>query len=217
MARPLLLGHRGARKYAPENTIEAFRCALEHACDGFEFDVRVTSDTQAIICHDPKVERVTVARASCAELREKFAQLATLDEVLAEFGNRAFLNLEIKVAGAEELVLAGLREFPPKRGLILSSFLPKVIERLRELDAQSELGIICENRRQLANWKELPVQAVMVERGMLSAKLFDEMKSAGKRVFVWTVNDAREIRKFAEMGVDGIISDDTRLLVKTVE
>jgi glycerophosphoryl diester phosphodiesterase len=216
MTRPLLLGHRGARKYAPENTLAAFQAAMDDGCDGFEFDVRVTADGVAVICHDAKVAGVSVARGSCARLREKVEELATLDEVLESFGNAAFLNAEIKVSGAEETAVAALRKLPPKRGVIVSSFLPSVVRRMRELDAELELGIICENRRQLAAWKELPMQAVMVEQGLVSAKLVDEMKSAGKRVFVWTVNGAREMRKFAELGVDGIISDDTKLLVKTV-
>ena len=59
--KPLLLGHRGAKSYAPENTIEAFELALQHGCDGFEFDVRFTADAQAVICHDPKFNRVEIA------------------------------------------------------------------------------------------------------------------------------------------------------------
>jgi glycerophosphoryl diester phosphodiesterase len=215
-ARPLLLGHRGARKYAPENTIAAFDLSLEDGCDGFEFDVRVTADKQAVICHDTKLRHIMVARSTMAKLRERCADLATLEVVMARFQGSAFLNVEIKVAGAEEPVIAALRKFPPKRGAIVSSFSPAVVRRLRELEANLDLGIICENRRQLARWKELPIQAVMVERKLLSAKVFDEWKAAGKQVFVWTVNSAREMKNFAAMGVDGIISDDTRLLAGTL-
>jgi glycerophosphoryl diester phosphodiesterase len=216
LARPLLLGHRGARKYAPENTIAAFDLALDDGCDGFEFDVRLTADKRAVICHDPKLKRMTVARSTMSNLRERFADLATLEEVMARFQGSAFFNVEIKVAGAEELAIAALREFRSKRGAIVSSFSPAVVRRLRELEAPLEFGIICENRRQLARWKELPIQAVMLERQLLSTKVLEELKAAERRVFVWTVNGAREMRKFAEMGVDGIISDDTKLLAQTL-
>ena len=56
MSRPLLLGHRGARglKSIPENTLAAFDRALADGCDGFEFDVRLTADGQAVVHHDPK-------------------------------------------------------------------------------------------------------------------------------------------------------------------
>ena len=56
----------------------------------------------------------------------------------------------------------------------------------------------------------------MLHRGLASRRLVEEIKSSGKRVFVWTVNKAREMTKFAEMGVDGIISDDTKLLAETL-
>jgi len=231
MGRPLLLGHRGARKYAPENTMAAFRRALEDGCDGFEFDVRLTSDRWAVICHDPKFCGAVVARSSydrlCEAGSKKNKEISKLEGVLA-LGERAFLNIELKVGGAEEAIIKLLRKYPRRRGVIVSSFLRKVVVRLQELGSEFELGLICENRRQLARWKELPVSAVMVERGLVDEDLVREIRTTplkpteglngapGRRVFVWTVNSAREMRKLAEMGVDGIISDDTKLLVETV-
>lgn len=219
MNRPLLIGHRGARKYAPENTIHAFFAALEHGCDGFEFDVRITADRQAVVCHDPKYKGLEIARSAFTQLYEKCRsddELELLDSTLRTFQSRAFLNLELKTGGGEELVLAALKEFPPKKGIIVSSFLPEVLKRFRELDVDLPLGLICENRRQLAKWKDLPIQAVMLHRELVHKKQVAELKAAGKQVFVWTVNDAREMKTFAEMGVDGIISDDTKLLAKTL-
>jgi glycerophosphoryl diester phosphodiesterase len=58
---PLLLGHRGARHYAPENTLDAFDLALAHGCDGFEFDVRMSADHHPIIVHDPNLRDVVIA------------------------------------------------------------------------------------------------------------------------------------------------------------
>ncbi len=231
MARPLLLGHRGARKYAPENTMTAFHLALEHGCDGFEFDVRVTADRVPVVVHDPKFCGAIVARSShdrlCEAGSKKNKEISRFEDVLA-LGTRAFLNVELKVGGAEEAVIELLRKYPARRGVVVSSFLPRVILRLHELGAEFELGIICGNRRQLANWNKLPVQAVMVERGLVDEDLVREIRTTplkpteglngapGRRVFVWTVNGAREMTKLAEMGVDGMISDDTKGLVKTV-
>lgn len=218
-SRPLLLGHRGARKYAPENTINAFESAIEDGCDGFEFDVRITADRQAVVCHDPKFCGAAIARAAYQKLFQAVSKRGTEISVLGEvlrFGQKAYLNVELKVIGAEEILIELLQKYPAKRGLVVSSFLPKVITRLVELEAAVPLGLICENRRQLAKWKDLPIQAVMLHRGLVSGKLMDELKTAQKQVFVWTVNNAREMKKFAEMGLDGIISDDTKLLVKTL-
>ena len=235
----ILLGHRGARKYAPENTIAAFEQALADGCDGFEFDVRLTVDRKAVICHDPKLKRLEVARASYEQLRERCREVADLEEVISKFHDRAFLNIELKVPGAEELVLRALEKHPPGKGVVVSSFLPEVVVRLHSLGSRWESGLICENRGQLAKWKKLPVKAVMVERKLVegfvrelktppSAKAAEDGAPARDgapnrdgiparpRIFVWTVNSAREMKKLAEMGVDGIISDDTKLLVETV-
>src|SRR5581483_9125469 len=130
MARPLLLGHRGARKYAPENTVAAFELALEHGCDGFEFDVRMTADRQPVVCHDPKFCGVSVARSSYDRLCEAGSktdkEISRFEDVLA-LGTRAFLNVELKVGVAEEAVIELLRKYPARRGVVVSSFLPAVI------------------------------------------------------------------------------------------
>jgi glycerophosphoryl diester phosphodiesterase len=219
MGRPLLLGHRGARMDAPENTSDAFLYALYDGCDGFEFDVRLTSDLQPVVCHDPRFCGAVVARSTYQKLFEAGSksrkEISVLEEILG-FGQKAFLNVELKVTGAEEILMELLQQYPAARGVVVSSFLPKVATRLAELKAHFPLGLICENRRQLAKWKDLPLQAVMLKRDLVSAKLVDELHAAGKQVFVWTVNNAREMKKFADLGVDGIISDDTKLLVKTL-
>jgi glycerophosphoryl diester phosphodiesterase len=208
MARPLLLGHRGARKYAPENTLAALQLALDQGCDGFEFDVRMSADMHAVICHDPKFLRKIISQTRRSEL-----DVPTLEGVLERFAASAYLNIELKVTGTESCTAELLRLHAVKG--VVSSFLPEVVEKLAALKASVPLGLICESRRQLERWRDLPVQAVMVSRKLMSAELVSKLHEAGKQAFVWTVNSAREMTKFAGWGVDGLISDDTKLLVKT--
>jgi glycerophosphoryl diester phosphodiesterase len=214
--RPLLLGHRGARRYAPENTLAAFELALEHGCDGFEMDVRLTADGQPLVCHDPKLFGLAVEDSTFELLRARAAlkgvSLCRLPEVLSRFAGRAFLDIELKVPGLEEITLAALRQAPPQRRYCVSSYLPEVLERLQALDAALPLGLICEREPQFARWRELPIQSVFLHFNLLSASVVEELHAAGKQVFVWTVNDAPDMRAFAGMGVEGIISDDTSLL-----
>ncbi|MCU1299226.1 MAG: glycerophosphoryl diester phosphodiesterase, partial [Acidobacteriaceae bacterium] len=68
--RPLLLGHRGARAtlQIAENSIESFDKALEHGCDGFEFDVRLAADGSAVVCHDARVKGLKISLSSQADL-----------------------------------------------------------------------------------------------------------------------------------------------------
>jgi glycerophosphoryl diester phosphodiesterase len=219
MPAPLLIGHRGARKYAPENTVSAFQRALDHGCDGFEFDVRLTVDSEAVLCHDPKYEGLVVERTTRDALTGRWpseAGLAFLDEVLERFHRSAFLNIELKVSGAEEYALELLQRFPPEKGCVVSSFIPAVVLELARLNATVPLGLICESHPQLNEWTRLPVQAVMARRDLISKSLISELHDWGKQLFVWTVNSANEMRDFADAGVDGIISDDTRLLFETL-
>jgi glycerophosphoryl diester phosphodiesterase len=216
MTFPLLLGHRGVRtdKTIPENTLAAFDRALADGCDGFEFDVRLTADGHAVICHDAKIGKLRIARAKCDQL----SGLPRLEDVLARYGG-AFLDIELKVRGLERIVIEQLNAFRPER-FVISSFLPIVLKTLHALDAGLPLGLICETKTQLERWPKLPVQYVIpsfnLTRKLARRNLIQELKDANKKVLVWTVNRPRDMERFAAYGVDGIISDDTKLLRETL-
>jgi len=210
--KPLLLGHRGARavKTIPENTIRSFDLALKHGCDGFEFDVRLASDGNAVICHDAEAGGVLISEATHNQLR-----LPRLDQVLAHYAARAFLNIELKVAGLESALLIALAQSPPQRGYVVSSFLPDVLSSLRLRDPQIPLGFICDRRRELDRWRELPIQYVVPHYSLVTAALVQQVHDERKILFTWTVNDKAAMLRLAEWNVDGIISDETELLVGT--
>lgn len=231
---PLLIGHRGARRYAPENTIAAFDLALTHGCDGIEFDVRLTADGRAVVCHDPRISRLDVASSNydkLALLRRVTAMpvlhaahdgagtavqmasvLPCLEDVVERYASSAFLYIELKVAGIEDAVLDALRAHPPQRGYVVASFLPEAIHNVHALDESVPLGLIADNARELALWRQLPVQSVMPHHSLVSQELVDTLHFARKQVMVWTVNSERQMRSLAQMGVDGIVSDDTQRL-----
>ncbi len=126
--RPLLLGHRGARaeKSVPENTPDSFDLALAQGCDGFEFDVRLSSDSQPVICHDANIRGLEVAQTSAQQLG-----LPLLHEILQRYQTNAMLDIELKVAGLERITLELLRSHPPARGYVVSSFLPEVLQAIQ--------------------------------------------------------------------------------------
>lgn len=214
MARPpLLLGHRGSRASTgiPENTFASFDLALEHGCDGFEFDVRLAACGTAVVCHDPKVGKLTIARAQAKQL----PQLPRLPDLIQRYSGRAFLNIELKVKDLESKVLTALAKFPPRRGYVVSSFIPDVVMELEARSSSVSIGIICETPAQLACWRELPVDYVIPHQSLVDRLLVQDIQRAGLRIFVWTVNDQEDMLRLAGWGVDGIISDDTQLLAGT--
>jgi glycerophosphoryl diester phosphodiesterase len=219
-AKLLLLGHRGARRYAPENTFAAFDLALEHGSHGFEFDVRSTGNKQSIICHDPRLNRLIIRRHTFRQLQASFSDTEewppSLEDVLDRYARTAFLNIEVKVRGMEQFVGRAVKRVRPQCGYFISSFLPSVVRRLHEIDSSLVLGTLAQTSWQLRRWNKLPAAYVVPHYRLLSTRLIEKLHAAGKMVVTWTVNDPRHMRRAAAMGVDGIISDDTKLLVETL-
>lgn len=212
MTKPLLLGHRGARasREIPENRLASFELCLQHGCDGFEFDLRLSSDGQAVICHDATVGGMRIENTVSHRLL-----LPALEDVLRQFAQRAFLDIELKVAGLERQTLAELRKHPPQKGYVVSSFLPDVLAAIHDLDPAIPLGFLCETSDRLRGWPETPAEWVIPQFELADQELVETVHAAGKGIMVWTVNRAARMREFSEWGVDAIISDETELLVSS--
>jgi glycerophosphoryl diester phosphodiesterase len=211
LPRPILLGHRGARstRNVPENSIVSFDLALEHGCDGFEFDLRLSGGDGPVVHHNPRIGGVSISKASCEQLKH----LPRLEDVLRHYGPRVFLDIELKVRGMESCVIAALRERPPLN-YVVSSFLPDVVMELKARSALVPVGIICEKPSQLVRWRKLPVEYVIVQRSLVTQKLVRVVHEAEKKLFAWTVNDERSMQRLAGWGVDGIISDNPQLMAR---
>lgn len=196
----------------------AFDLALKHGADGFEFDVRCTLDRHMIICHDPKLNRLTVRRKTLRQLRVSCSSAdehaPSLDDVLDRY-KESFLNIEIKVRGIEGMVARSMRRVRPKQYFI-SSFFPNVVRKLHQAEPELVLGALAQTRWQLRRWPRLPVQYVVPHYRLLSEGLVEKIHASGKKAITWTVNDSEEMLRAAKMGVDGIISDDTKMLVRTL-
>jgi glycerophosphoryl diester phosphodiesterase len=210
---PLLLGHRGARASTSvsENTPASFDLALEHGCHGFEFDVRLTGCGRFVVCHDPTVESITISKAAANQL----THLPLLEDVLQRYSQRAFLDIELKVAGMESKVLGLLREYRMEERYVVSSFLSEVVMELKTRSQKIQAGIICDKSGQLACWRETNADYVIPHHSLVTRKLVKEVHKTGQKLLTWTVNDRKTMLRLADWGVDGIISDDTELLVQT--
>ena len=223
--RPLLLGHRGARAVSrlpasagkrslpPENSLACFEYALNHGCDGFEFDVRITRDLRLVVCHNAWAGAYKVSASSFKSLSSRSAgQLACFEDVLREFADRAYLDIEVKVPGGEELIAKAIRHSRPRRGFLVSSFLPGVLRRLHELDPALPLGYVCSRSYNFSLWRKLPIEVFLPQHKLITHALVEEVHKRGRRIFTWTVNHEEEVRQLAAWGVDGLISDDPKLL-----
>jgi glycerophosphoryl diester phosphodiesterase len=229
---PLVIAHRGASCYAPENTLAAFRLAAGMGAHAIELDAKLTSDGRVVIHHDLTLDRTTDGRGllsghSLAELKQldagaKFSprfrgeQIPTLEEVFAAFGLLVLVNVELTNYeqprdGLPEAVVSLVRVAGLQTKVLLSSFNPLAIRRAHRLAPEIPVALLVEARE--AAWKRslyrwvTPHHAYHPEDVMVSEGLIARERSGSRRVNVWTVNDSRRIRCLLDWGVSGIITD----------
>ncbi len=217
MNRFLFIAHRGASAYEPENTIKAFRRALEMGADAIEMDVRITSDGVPVVIHDETLDRVAGANLrvrdlTLSELRKHLVfgsePIPTLTEVLDEFGGRIPLFIEIKDVEATEKVIQEIASRGLQRDVAIISFKPEALAIARNALKDLVTGII--TSRRIASAREvikLGVQAFLPRYDAITPRIVKEMHAHGVRVYVWTVNDPSLAVKLIGYGVDGIATD----------
>ena len=194
----------------------AFEFALDHGCDGFEFDVRHTRDGRNVLWHDAGWNGRDIASTDYLDLTDRNGdRLACLEDVIEKFGTRAYLDIEIKVSGHEESVIAAVRANPPQRGFMVSSFLPEVILQLHEMADELPLGFICDRGDVLSLWRELPISVLLPHYPLVQPALALDVHQRGLQIMTWTVNEKRRMLQLADQCIDGLISDDPHLLYQT--
>lgn len=229
--RPFVLGHRGARQEAPENTIPSFRRALELGADGVELDARLTADGAVIVLHDDDVARTTDGQGRADELTleeiQRFdagvrfgpvfagTRIPTLAEALEALASARLVNVELKGPdvdiGLEQQAVEVVRAAGMLDRVIFSSFSPAQLRRLRQLDGQIAVAYLFSRPWQW--WGALPLarvlrlQALHPGRLAVTAGAVHQAHARGLRVVPWTINAASDVRRMLAWGVDGIISD----------
>lgn len=233
MSKPAIFAHRGASGQFPENTMLAFEEALRSGVDGIELDVQLTKDGEVVIIHDEKVDRTTngqgfVKDFTLAELEEldagswfssKFAEqrLMTLDTVLAwmqEEGNHLRLNIELKndqiqYIGLEEKVLSLVEDYNLQERIIISSFNPFSLQRVRMQNAEIEMGYLVLGTPENALWiaREIGANAIHCEAPYALSAYGEAAKRAGYPLRIYTVNAEDEYKQLVEAGVEVIMTD----------
>ena len=217
------IGHRGAKREMPENTIPAFRRAFERGADAIELDVHATRDGVVVVHHDPALHRPppgTKERA-IASLDWETLQRAelvpgvpvpSLAEVFAIVPAGKAVYVEIKGRGIETALAAVLRTTAV--ACAVHSFDHDAVARMRELVPEIPRGILFDrapgDARALMD--RTGARDVWPEWKLANESLVGVVHDAGRRIIAWTVNARGTAERLAELGVDGICTDDVRLL-----
>ncbi|HSU14214.1 glycerophosphodiester phosphodiesterase [Longimicrobium sp.] len=216
--RPLILGHRGAPREAPENTMRAFRRAMEQGADGIELDVQPSADGVPVILHDDTLDRTTDSRGDVADLAWESISAARaggepvprLEEVAAwaaESG--AFLNVEIKRRGVEAAALAAIAEAGRTRATLFSSFDVGSVAEVRRLDPSAACWLLTErwSPAVLELARDLGVGGVCLHDPLATPAVLETLRAASLGSVVWTVDKPGRIRALLRAGVAGIITN----------
>lgn len=224
----LVIAHRGASAYAPENTIAAFSLAHRQGADMIELDVQPTADGALAIFHDDTTERWDgrnrlVTQCTLAELQAldiRGERVPTLEEALSFARETGIaLNVELKTAGVGARCAALLRQFGLIEQTVVSSFVPAALHELRAADPMVRRGYLMGTRsyrpdiRTRELWPFFALKAVDAAAWHPSCELpallqvIPLVRRAGYAVYIWTVDDPDLIRRLAKAGASGIITN----------
>lgn len=243
---PLILAHRGANKYAPQNTIPAFSKAVELSADGIETDVHLTKDGRIVICHNYTIDATSNGKGliddmTFSELRQfdfgsyfseefKGTTLPELCELIDVVKDMTLINIEIKAPKKQnDLVkrtLDEIHKYGIEKNVIVSCFDPECIRLSKELDPEIKTGFLYETgdlaseARKFGIAKycaELKADAAHPERVLITKEEVDELHKLGMAVNPWTVNEREDIERLTKIGCDALITNVPDFCRKVVE
>ncbi|MBN1364150.1 MAG: hypothetical protein JW976_05015 [Syntrophaceae bacterium] len=240
-----IIAHRGASAYYPENTIPSFEGAIAMDADMVELDVQLSSDKEVVVFHDEKISRRTngkgnIADYSLSSLKKldvgiwfdkkfKNTRIPTLMEVLDICKNRIAINIEIKTQAVSEILFGGIEEKCLKiveqsgmrEHVIFSSFDPRAIMHLKQIDNSATVAVLFEKKHYGA---KLPSEVMALvnadafncSASELTKKWLANIKSKNISVNIYTLNDKKKMKKFLNMGVSGIFTNKPDVLKKVL-
>ncbi len=240
---PIIIAHRGASAYAPENTLEAFEKAITMGANCIETDVHQTKDGEVVIMHDFSVQRTTNGKGLIKNLSlEKFKSLnikyrkkiletnpPTLEEAIQLINGRCNLIIELKKGnsyypGIESKIISLIKKYQAETWIsAIHSFEKEALINITKNDSHIKLQKLIVFNLPLVSFsfdKQFSKddfsnwQGVNVNHLFCSKRLIKQLHGLNKTVFAWTVNSPRKAKRLAKRGVDGIITNKPDILTK---
>jgi glycerophosphoryl diester phosphodiesterase len=242
LSQPVIFAHRGASAWAPENTLAAFRLAVEHGAPAIELDVKLTADRQVVVLHDQTVDRTTnghgdLRKFTLADLRKldasgSFAaqypgeRIPTLAEVFEAVGQQVYINVELTNYASTgdnmvDLVAGVVREYAMQDRVMFSSFFPFNLPRIRRFLPQAPAGLLASEgssgrlaRGLFGRW--ITPAIIHPYYKDVDEGFMRRQKQLHRRVHVWTVDDPVDLLHLAALGVNGFFTNDPRQALQTL-
>ncbi|HXV87327.1 MAG TPA: glycerophosphodiester phosphodiesterase [Gemmatimonadales bacterium] len=216
MAGPaLVIAHRGASAYQPENSLAAFRTALDMGADGIELDVHDTSDGAMLVHHDPEIDGHLIqsrpAAAFGAHRLSNGEPVPALEDALAAIGPGAMVYVEVKslTPSHDPALLARLAAAPAPQRCHVHGFDHRIVRRLRQARPNLTGGVLSTSYP-VDPWSQLTAAGateLWQHHSMIDPELVAGAHARGVAVFAWTVDDPGRLRALLEMEVDGVCTN----------
>ena len=211
-----IYAHRGSSIQHPELTLTAYKAAVDEGADGFECDVRLTKDNQVILWHDPDMERIAgysarIADTNFKEIKRLYPQTMTFEDLLIlARDNKKELAIETKHpvpsgSAVEKKVMELLKQEKPVAQISVMSFSWLALENIRRIDPQQQTVALLHDKFSFAMRRFTSAQ--VIGPGISAFRKKPHLNQDPRKLFVWTVDNADDVRFCANNGVDVLITN----------
>ena len=219
--KTVVIAHRGFHRDYPENTLEAFKAALDLGVDGVEFDVQETADGGFVIHHDAHIGGCSIGSLSLADLAGRRVaggyRIPTLQEALNILGKGLVLLIELKQVRSPDKFLTILRRYVDKAWTVLVSFDAALIERLAVLAPELPRAVISEPKDSAGTVATAGTAGfTQLTAGMVTGDLVEKAHAGGDLVFVWDGGDEETMKRAVRCGPDVIMTDRPDAVIREI-
>ena len=237
--KPIIFAHRGASKYAPENTMAAFDLAYKMGAPAIELDTMLSKDDIPVVIHDHTLDRTTNTSGRvdvkngeelrCLDAGSSFSKdfarepIPLLKDVLMKYKGKMLVNIELKNYHAPYNQLAAVvvemvMELDAGDSVIFSSFLPRNLFKIRKLLPNAKTALLVEKGLEgslLTSriFSFISPDFIHPSQDFINVAYLRYEHEHHRQVNTWTVNDLRKARNFIQWGVDGLITNDPKGLL----
>lgn len=222
------IGHRGAKAWTDENTLESIQKAIDLGVDAIEIDVRACKTGELVVIHDPTLKRTTNGKGKVAKL--SYAQISsfktnngytipTLEQVLDFCQDKCKIHIELKSKGTALKTATLITQLVESskwsyEQLTISSFKLSRLQKIKHKNKEIQLGLVAHKnlKIKLGLASKNNFHAFYVFHEKLKKQIIKVSKESGLKLYCWTVNKETNINKMKSLGVDGIITDNPEKL-----
>jgi len=228
MPKPLIIAHRGDSSRALENSLEAFQLALALPVDMIEFDIRKSRDNHLYVMHDKETGRtagknINIEQSLSGEIAsvklKNGEPIPLLSDVLTLVAGKVGLNVEIKSEGAGAMTAVHLADSGYKGPVLISSFKEREMQDVRRVLPTMQVSGIFDTfvPAEVSTYSSMGYGFISLRKRTVTRELVSACHDRKIKVYVWTVDEEDEIRRFIEWGVDGMYSNQPGVLKRIVD